>query len=182
MDTLLPISATLADPDATDARTRHALLAGGTFLMPAEEARAAVDRAAEWNSSLKPFNAFEVYLVDQMAANSVRIEGCQHHERGIRSRNAIRAKLRWDEDRRLVAEEMGAKLARDPARFAGRLQATLQGCEWMIDRWGRLGRILEAKGAWTEAQTALALDLLGVPKDLRDETNSHGPRKGHPTP
>ncbi len=171
MDTFLPISATTAEPDPSDARTRHGLLAGGTFLMPAEEARAAVDRAAEWNSSLKPYNAFEVYLVDQMAANSIRIQGCQHQEHGLRSRNAIRAKLRWDEDRGLAAEEMGAKLSRDPARFARRLQATLQGCDWMIDRWSRLGRILEAKGIWNEAQTALALDLLGVPKDLRDEPN-----------
>jgi len=167
MDTTPAIAATTADPAHADARRRHKALAGAVFLMPAEEAAAAIQRAAEWNSSLKPFNAFEVFLVDQMAGNSIRMEGCQHHERGTRSRHAIRAGLRWDEDRKLATEELGAKLPKAPAKVARQLQSTARGCDWMIDRWGRLLGILDAVGAWDGAQTALAFDLLGVPADLR---------------
>ncbi len=171
MDLVLPITEPSPEWAMPAARLRFEALAGGRFLLPNEEAGAALVRASEWNSSLKPYNAYEVFLVDQMAANGVRMEGCQHQERGLRSRNAIRAKLRWDEDRRLAAEEFGAKLSQAPARFALRLQGSAQGCDWMIDRWGRLGRILDAKGTWNPAQTALALDLLGIPVELRDGPN-----------
>jgi len=159
---------TRPESDAADARARHEALTGGRFLLPNEEAAAASERAAEWNSSLKPYNAFEVFLVDHIAENSIRIEGCRHHARSLRSRHAMRAGLRWEEDRKLDAEELGAKLPKAPGRVGRKLRSTRQGCDWMIRRWEGLGRILDANGTWTEAQTALALDLLGVPAELRD--------------
>jgi len=138
------------------------------LILPGDEGQAASDRASQWNSSLRPFDAFDVYLVDQIAANSVRIERCQNHERTTRSRNARRASLRWQQDRRLAAEELGARLPKGPARVANRLRATRQGCEWLIARWEGLGRALEAKGDWDPSQKSMVLDLLGIAPDLRE--------------
>src|SRR3954470_23857749 len=71
-------------------------LAGEGIVLPDEEAQAAETRAAEWNSSLKPFNAHEVWIVDRMARESIRIERCDHHEDAIRTIEARRALECWD--------------------------------------------------------------------------------------
>ena len=137
------------------------------LVLPQDEGQEASDRASQWNSALRPFDAFDVFLVDQIAVNSVRIERCQNQERTARSRNARRAALRWRQDRQLAAEELGAKLPKSPARIAGKLRSSNAGCLWLIGRWEGLGRILEANGDWDQAQRAMVLDLLGTPPDLR---------------
>jgi hypothetical protein len=38
----------------------------------------------------------------------------------------------------------------------------------MIERWEALGRIFRETGKWSDAQRSLALDLLGVPTELRE--------------
>src|SRR5207248_10096195 len=58
--------------------------------------------------------------------------------------------------------------AKRPALVSRRLQSTRQGCDWLLDRWAALGAVLARDGAWTEAQQALVLDLLGTPPELRD--------------
>src|SRR3981081_1579271 len=68
---------------------------------------------------------------------------------------ATRAKLCWDQDRRLEAEDLAARLRRDPSRNALKLQRTSQGSALMIERWEALGRILRETGTWTEAQRSL---------------------------
>src|SRR5262249_59418306 len=88
---------------------------------------------------------------------------------------ARRAQLRWDADRRLAAEQLAAKLAKDPAQTSRLLRRTKQGCELLIERWEDLGRILREVGGWTDPQRGLALDLLGVPAELRDGTTAVDP-------
>jgi len=160
MDLTTPIAAVAAAHRPGPAPTWN-------VIPPHEEAGAAADRAAEWNSSLRPFTAFDVFLVDQIAVNSVRMERCQNHERTTRTRNARRAALRWQVDRELAAEELGAKLPKSPTRVARKLRATKQGCQWLLSRWEGLGGILDAAGDWDEAQRSLALDLLGTPREFR---------------
>src|SRR5262249_14133907 len=48
------------------------------------------------------------------------------------------------------------------------LQQTAQGCELLVERWDLLVHILDVSGAWDDAQHSLALDLLGVPAELRN--------------
>ena len=136
-------------------------------LPPEQELAAAKGRAAFWNSSLKPYNPHEVHLIDQVAIQSVRVDRCQHQERAIRRLHAKRAKLRWAEDRRNAAEALGAKLAHHPALVARKLDATAQGCDWLIGRWEGLGRALRDDGHWGDPQRKLALDLLGIPAEFR---------------
>ena len=79
-----------------------------------------------------------------------------------------RAATQWDADRRREADERAAGLARRPHEVARKLEATLQGCELMLQWWAGLSGSLVGHGAWTDAQRSLALDLLGVRRELRD--------------
>ena len=60
-------------------------LAGPGLVRPEAEAEAALDRAAQWHSSLKPCNAYEVWLLELMGAEAIRLETCQHHDRALRT-------------------------------------------------------------------------------------------------
>jgi len=146
---------------------RHGL-AGAGVVLPQEEAAAVAGRTASWSESLKPTNAYQGWLVGTLVTQSVRIDRCTSHETTLRTLEVERAGLRWDEERRLDAAELGERLAKSPALTALRLTRTRHGCDWLIARWEGLARALEAKGDWDDAQRTLALDLLGLPPNLRD--------------
>ncbi len=157
--------------EGKDISRRNALkhgLAALSLVLPDEEAAAVAARVEEWTPALKPQDAYDEWLVEQVAASSVQIERCRALDATLRDRQVSRAALCWDEDREADAEELGARLAKSPATVARKLRGTKHGCEWMIGRWEGLSRILEAKGDWDDAQQRLALDLLGTPAELRD--------------
>ncbi len=152
------------------ASRRNALthgLAAVDLVLPDGETVAAAERVAVWAAELKPGSPRETWLVEQVAVESLRIERCQGQEGALRTLLAARASFRWDEDRGLAAEELGATLPKAPALVGRKLTRTRQGCDWMIGRWEGLGRVLDAKGDWDAAQKRLALDLLGTPAELR---------------
>jgi hypothetical protein len=80
---------------------------------------------------------------------------------------ADRADLCWDEDRSRAAEEIAARLPKDPSRTASRLRETSQGCRWILDRWDALSVPLSETIGWNEDQCNLAATLMGVGSDLR---------------
>lgn len=139
-------------------------------LLPEHDPAAADRRAAEWNSSLKPCNAWESWLVDRIATEALRVERLTRQESLLRALAARRARLCWDEDRKLEAEELGAGLARNPTRIKPQLERTSQGCAWLIARWTELLRSNVTSGQWTPAQASRAMDLLGIAPELRSES------------
>jgi hypothetical protein len=158
-------------PAGKEQSRRNALkhgLAGAGIVLPDDEAEAVAQRKTEWHSALRPWNQVDEWLADQVVVASVQIDRCRAHETLLRAELAERAGTSWDDDRRLAAEVLAAGLSRKPSLVSRQLQQSPQGCDWMIERWEGLGRILEAKGEWTGAQKALALDLLGTPPELRD--------------
>ncbi len=157
--------------EGQDASRRDALkhgMAAGKRVLPDEEGEVIAARIVAWTPVWEPRDAYDFWLVEQVVVSSVQIERCQAHEASLRTRQAARAAFCWDLDRECDAEDLGATLAKAPATVMPKLRRTKQGCRWLISRWTGLGRILEAKGDWDEAQTRLALDLLGLPKELRD--------------
>ena len=143
-------------------------LSGAGVVLPIEESKAVAERTAQWYSSLKPWTVAETWYAEQVVVLSIRIERCQDHENALRIGLAERAATTWDADRKLAIEILAEGLAKKPAKVAQQLRACAHGCDWMIDRWTRLAEVWERKGAWTERQSALALDLLGTPSDFRD--------------
>ncbi len=143
-------------------------LAARDLVLPEEEEAAIAVRLEAWTPIMAPRDAQEHWLVEQAVVSSVRMERCQAHEAALRTRKATRATLCWEGDREREAVELGATLAKSPELVASQLRDTKQGCAWLIGRWEGLGRILEARGDWDRAQRRLALDLLGIPPELRE--------------
>jgi hypothetical protein len=79
----------------------------------------------------------------------------------------------WEQDEQIVAAELGKRLADDPEAAVARLQRSSAGCDWLIGRWLLLGNALKTADeggpgcTWTDAEVALALNLLGRPMELR---------------
>jgi hypothetical protein len=141
-------------------------LAGTGLILPHEETTAVEERMAQWNSSLKPFDPYEVWLLEVVAVESIRVDRCRILDRVLRAEQVRRAGENWDDDQRQSAEEWAAKLAKNPGAVA-KLRSTVAGASILLERWQGLARALE-NGGWSEAQEALVHDLLGTPEALRD--------------
>jgi hypothetical protein len=142
-------------------------LAGDGVVLPEAEAQAARERAEQWNSSLRPMNAFEMGLVETIAVESVRIDRCRIEERLVRDVRARRAGACWIDEHRAEAAKLGKTLAGCPDEVAARLSTTSAGCDWLMVRWRALGKMLDKNGMWTDDQARLALDLMGVSAEVR---------------
>jgi hypothetical protein len=143
-------------------------LAGNGVVLPRDETDAACARAEQWNSSLRPTNAFEIGLVETIAIESVRIDRCRIEERLARDFRARRAIDCWGDERKAEIEKVAQALGSKPALTSAKLATTAPGCDWMIDRWRALGHALSKNGCWTDEQETLALDLLGIASELRE--------------
>jgi hypothetical protein len=147
--------------------TTHGLSGTGVVRTDEESARVA-ERIDQWRTNFQPADAYEDWLIEQAVLHSVRLERCSAHDWALRMLSIERAESSWDEDRRLAADELGARLAKQPALIARRLRRTRQGCGWLLERWMALAALLRGGRDWTDAQRALALDLLGTAGELRD--------------
>jgi hypothetical protein len=157
-------------PEGKDASKRnscrHGLAGSGGVVCPEDRAKVEA-RAAALREQFQPESEFERTLVEQMAVDSIRMDRCRESYLVLCQDQANRAALCWDEDRRAEAEEIASRLGWDPSRSRSKLEQSRFGCELLIDRWEGLGRILREVGVWDDSQRSLALDLLGVPIELR---------------
>ena len=113
-------------------------------------------------------NEVHVWMVDQAAICSIRIDRSQRIERRVRDKVSLRAELTWDDDRRFEAEVLGRSLAKDPAATVEALMKTPHGCEWLMTRWAMLAHAADTQTGWTDEQTKLAFDLLATPHAFRE--------------
>ena len=148
-------------------------LTGKGIVLPPDAAAEVDRREAAFARDFRPRNAVERDLVRQMALGSWRREvlsiRIDQHDARMNAANFAN----WVEDQRLAAAGLGRRLADDPERAVIRLRRTSAGCGWLSGRWVLLGNGLstaEEGGpgcTWTDADLALALDLLGLPAGLR---------------
>ncbi len=157
--------------EGKNASRRNALKHGltGSEVLRDEDQDAVQCRMVEWRPQYHLETPEHEWFFEQLVVNSVKLDRCREQEAALIASESHRAALSWDDDRRQEVEELADKLSKRPALICGRLKRTRQGVEWMIERWRALGQILDRKGEWTESQTALALDLLGTPRELRDD-------------
>jgi hypothetical protein len=127
-------------------------------------------RLVEWEQCDPDAVGEEAWLSRMVVVQSIAFDKAQRQELAVRDHVAQRARLVWDADRILDAEELGAKLARSkaPGKTVARLKNTKHGCQWLIARWTSLGLDLQRDGAWSEPRQSFVLDLLGIPRDERE--------------
>jgi hypothetical protein len=138
------------------------------IVLPDDLAQIADLRFKELTHDLRPKGALETLLVREMATSSAQRERAEALWMLDLQRVIDRAKLCWDSDRSLVAENLGAKLTEDPSRIARALFGSYHGAFWLAERWHGLSALLEANGRLTEVERVLACNLAGVPIELRD--------------
>ena len=146
---------------------RHGM-AGAGVVLPDEETALVARRVESWGRSLRPQNEHEDWLVEQAALESVRIDRCVVRERVVLCERSSRAEFSWEIDRRLDAEKLANRLARQPGVVRLQLLATPQGCDLLIERWEALRAALAPGKPWDEANREIALDLLGVLPEFRE--------------
>src|SRR4051812_9614169 len=157
-------------PEGKEQSKRNALKHGmrAKVLLPDDLAAAVAERTAELAGEFLPGSPYEEWLVGQMALASARLDRCAELAIADLRKTVDRALLCWEEDRRKAVEDLGARLAKDPARVAQALGRSRQGADWLLERWEGLGEALGTNGGWDDAQRRLAFDLLGVAPELRN--------------
>jgi hypothetical protein len=126
------------------------------------------ERTLAFVEEFQPEGEYPLWLAEQAALASIRIERCQRMQRGARDKVAMKAELCWGDDLRLDAVKLGQSINRAPEAVVEQLRQTLQGCEWLIGRWALLAHAADSKKGWTPDQTRLAFDLLGTPLEFRE--------------
>jgi hypothetical protein len=126
------------------------------------------DRRDRWAREIRPQSDGAGWALDRCVAASIQIEQCETAYDALVVEQTTRARLTWDGDRKVAAATLMAKLAKAPMLVTYQLEATKQGAETMIAVWSRLGEANEANGSWSDGEASVALDLLGVPANLRE--------------
>jgi len=125
-------------------------------------------RKGEWSSAFPACSSYERWMVHQLVTFSVRIDRCQDKQRDQHEKDKHRADPDWWEAERVAeVEELGKRLASDPAAVAARLRTSRQGIDWLLDRWKLLEAAIENGHDWEETQFDHCLDLLGAPVETR---------------
>lgn len=134
---------------------------------PDPDARELSRRSAAWAPGFVLTTDHDRWVFRRMVVAAIAADRCQQTESALRGQLARRAAACWDDDRCLEVELLAASLSRRPGPTAAALETTRHGCEWLLSRWRPLAAALENGGSWDDAQRSLALDLLGVPRELR---------------
>jgi hypothetical protein len=145
---------------------KHGLAGNGVVLI-GDDQGAIAQRLDSWKDAYPIHSEEDQWFFEQIVVNSVRIDRCQREESTLRIQLSMRADRYWDVDRGIAAEALGKTLPKNPSFVACKLRQTLQGCEWLLDRWVTLKDVLDRVGAWTEEHVSLVLDMLGTPHELR---------------
>ena len=132
-----------------------------------DEAEALRVRVAEWHATLKPADATQRWFVDEIARTTLKLDDSTRVERALRDLAAIRAETCWEADRRLEVEVIARKLSIRPSEVVASLRRSVQGCDFLIERWLMLAHVFDRDGAWTADQVSMAFDLLGTPAEVR---------------
>ena len=146
--------------------TKHGMAGVG---VPTEDERAEAfeARRAAWGDELRPATESADWALDRVIAATFRIERCEAAFNALLLDQSTRAKYAWDLDRRADSAAQINGLSRDPAEVTGRLETSIHGCAVLMNIWDRLIAAIDANGEWSDFETSTALDLLGLPADLR---------------
>jgi hypothetical protein len=124
------------------------------------------ERHTQLRASYPPQSPRQDTLLHTVASEEVLEEHCQDIGLAIDERERLNAQLFWDTQQRREAEELAAKLPKQPALVQAQLEETPQGAALLISRLTTLLQLLK-NGPLGPIQITFALDLLGVPLELR---------------
>jgi hypothetical protein len=148
-------------------------LTAETLILPGEDPRAFQRRLENWTAALEPANPFEHDLVRQVVTLSWRLDRADRVQDALIADSLGTIPAEEDKRRREEVEDLGRRLLPpprvpnfvrrfgvwadldrlahrgpddpdDPPRLLLRLEATADGCRWLLDRWAELRPIVDA--------------------------------------
>ena len=171
-------------------------LTAETLILPGEDPREFQRLLDDWTAQLEPANPFEHDLVRQVATLSWRLDRADRVQDALiadslgtdtaeqrraevadlgcrllpppRVPNFVRRFGVWADLDRLA--HRGPDDPDDPPRLLLRLEATADGCRWLLDRWAELRQVVDAGTPWPDEPMVQAIRLLGKrPFDAVDD-------------
>jgi hypothetical protein len=142
-------------------------MAGASAMVEAGLSAEFEERRAKWAEVHSPEDEAGRWALDRAVAASLRIETCERALEELTKHGRERARLAWDQDRTLEAATIAARLAREPVLASRQLETSWAGVQLLIDLWHRLLEALDTPEGWSDSDASKALDLLGIPADLR---------------
>jgi hypothetical protein len=139
---------------------KHGLTGQGAVLPP-DLAADADAKERTYRRALRPEGQLQRDLVRRAALASVRLEYCERYQAARLNQRARAAEADWDDRRAAEVDAAARQLDAEPAAALRRLERSVRGAQWLIDRWEELGRALEQIGHWDEARIDRAARLLG---------------------
>jgi hypothetical protein len=158
-------------PEGRNAVAKNAVkhgLSGAGLILPEKESGKALRREEELVSEYSPRDHTEALLVKKMAIHSVKAEQAYQLQIEARARAVERAHDHWRTDRRANITKLTSKLASEPDRIVRLLFQSLDGLDWLLERWRHLLGAADSDTGWNEDQRKLALDLMGIPLEFQE--------------
>ncbi len=153
-------------PEGKERSRRNALkhgLTGAGVVLPEDLDEEFRRRAEQLADTLRPADEVERKLVERAALADVRLQRCREAETAQVAARVRAAEREWEQKR---AEEVlghARQLDTEPDLAKLRLEATAEGCDWLIAQWRQLDEQLSRHGNWSRAATLRATRLLGLP-------------------
>ncbi len=131
---------------------------------------------AGWIGDLKPKGIVEQILSERACRAAWNLRRCDRYEDAMAAKRDRDAADRYDLDQAARADALGRRLvtrtldtdgnplpdAEDPAPLVNELRTTAAGVDWLLERWGELGRAISESGDWDDAREFAAIRMLGV--------------------
>jgi hypothetical protein len=155
-------------PSGRDQSRRNALkhgLRADTLALPNEDPELVAERRRAWNDYYKPQSPAAHHLLDECVQATFLSQRCHRFHHASLTDQVRRAEYDWDCARQDQVEAQAALLATDPALAVRLLTRTADGCQWLIERWERLERMLNERGCWFDRERDEALRLQGLSDD-----------------
>ena len=146
--------------------TKHGLAAESADLEAARSPEFQ-ERRAKWAAEQYTVGEEGNWALDRVIASTFRIERCERTTDLMITEHQQRASVAWDQDRAVEAAQVAARLGRDPVLASRQLQTTLDGVCLLIETWLGLAAVLQSSKDWSESESSITLNRLGVSPDLR---------------
>lgn len=141
------------------------LIAAEGVVMPDRLRDELVERIAQWNSSFRPANVWECWLLEFVARVTLDVE---RYDLMLRTRTALLAqradsKTIWNIDRRAEIARKAENFESEWVALVPELRKSAAGVEWLLKLWEELRQAFGVRGTLSDRQRLLAFKLQGRP-------------------
>ena len=117
------------------------------------------------------------YFASQIARLQTTITQLQSEHDAAETFRLSTRSADYSNERKIAVIQLGKGIKKQPDLVVLQLEQTAEGCDWLINRWKNLAlAFVEDRDAdWDATDREMALDLIGVPLDLRRRCPLLGP-------